>query len=547
MKRYKQLIKELPSKKVVFAFGRFQPPTNGHALLVNAVTKLASAQKADHVIYTSRTQDKKSNPLPANRKVYYLKRMFPHAKFMAATDNMRTFMEVAAELSKKYKHLVMIAGSDRVAEYKKLLDKYNGTTFNFETIEVVSAGERDPDSDTASGMSGTKMREAAKKGNFAAFKKGLPHGITELDAKRLMNEIREGMGIDAIKESIQFERDTIRESYHSGNIFNVGDKVLFEEQVCEIVKRGSNHVLIQLQDGSLESKWLNQVQVFEDVAQEVTEEINEMKYTASDKIKVARVIAMSLGLEEPTSNNPELLVNTALRRIKNKTFSARGKEIVANMLDVAKEAGIKYDEKLAVAFKQSEVDEEVVGKSLHCGDNSVRVLKIKHHLGEEADDDEEEEEMSDDDLDKVADSMNDDHMLHGYDDEELDIIDDETGEKVDELKEETLNEVLSRQERIKSKIRFARTKSKRERRLRIALKTRSSVKKVNTRARRLAVKALKMRIAKRPLNKLSVGEKERLEKIVQRRKSVINRLAMRMVPKVRKYENDRLVHSTYTK
>lgn len=97
--------------------------------------------------------------------------MFPHANFKAADESVRTFMEVATELSKNYKHLVMIAGSDRVPEYKKLLDKYNGTTFNFETIEVVSAGERDPDSDNASGMSGTKMREAAKKGNFAVFKK----------------------------------------------------------------------------------------------------------------------------------------------------------------------------------------------------------------------------------------------------------------------------------------------------------------------------------------------------------------------------------------
>lgn len=667
MKRYRQLVKELPAKKVVFAFGRFQPPTNGHALLVNAVTKLARAQGADHVIYTSRSHDKKSNPLPVDRKVYYLKRMFPRVNFMAADESVRTFMEVAAQLSKKYKHLVMIAGSDRVPEYKKLLDKYNGTTFKFETIEVVSAGERDPDADNASGMSGTKMREAAKKGDFTMFKKGLPHTLTELDAKRLMNELREGMGMDSIKESVQFERDELREKYHAGEILNVGDFVLVEEERCEIVKRGSNHILVQKPDLSLVSKWINEVAIMEDITpgdihnkeltfngyttktfkrsedaikaftssidrnhnhddilsalkatdaymalndkaisgtqltdaekeqwikhheeardalnragefahhqdywhmhqheleatmsdypqeaekQEVTEELTEMKYTAADKIKVARVIATSLGIEDGSSN-PELLVNTALRRIKNKTFSARGKEIIANMIDVAKEAGIKYDEKLAVSFVQKEVDEEAIGISLAgCEDDTnptLRKMKIKHHLGEEEEKDEDDEEMSDEDLDKHIDSLSDDDMLHGYDDDELDIVDDETGEKVDDIKEEALNEVLSRSERIKSKIRFARTQSKRERRLRIALRTRSSTKKVNTRARRLAVKTLKMRIAKKPLSQLSVGEKERLERIIQKRKSTINRLAMRMVPKVRKFENDRLVHSTYTK
>ena len=127
------------------------------------------------------------------------------------------------------------------------------------------------------------------------------------------------------------------------------------------------------------------------------------------------------------------------------------------------------------------------------------------------------------------------------------IIDDETGEEVDSLKEETINEVLSRAERIRSKIRFARTKTKRERKLRIALRTRSNTAKVNQRARRMAVKVLKTRLARKPIDKLTVGEKERLERIIQKRKAAINRIAMRMVPKIRKIETSRLTHSSYTK
>ena len=123
MKKYRQLIKELPSKKVVFAFGRFQPPTTGHELLVKAVQKIASAQGADHVIYASKTEDKKQNPLPVSRKVYYLQRMFAGANFKAANEQERTFIEAAKALNKRYKNIVMVAGSDRIAFSKSLTER----------------------------------------------------------------------------------------------------------------------------------------------------------------------------------------------------------------------------------------------------------------------------------------------------------------------------------------------------------------------------------------------------------------------------------------
>jgi nicotinic acid mononucleotide adenylyltransferase len=244
MKNYRQLVKELPSKKVVFAFGRFQPPTTGHELLVNAVKKLAGTT-ADHVIYASKTEDKKSNPLPVARKVYFLKRMFPKTNFVAASAEVRTPIEAAKELNKKYKNIVLVAGSDRVASFQKLLNDYNGKEYHFDTIEVVSAGERDPDSDTASGMSGTKMREAAVSGDFNKFKKGLPHTLTELDGRRLMNDIRKGLGHPIIKEQFIVQKDNLREKYFNGEIFNVGDIVESSDVQYEIVKRGSNHLLLK--------------------------------------------------------------------------------------------------------------------------------------------------------------------------------------------------------------------------------------------------------------------------------------------------------------
>jgi hypothetical protein len=173
----------------------------------------------------------------------------------------------------------------------------------------------------------------------------------------------------------------------------------------------------------------------------------------------------------------------------------------------------------------------------------------KDVFSEESDD--EAHEISDAEIESMVNGITDwEHIIDAYDDEELAIIDDETGEEIhSSMKEEVeeLNEVLSRIERIKARARFARTKSKRMVKARVALKRSSPQATINKRARRLAIKNLKMRIAKKPLNKLSVAEKERLEQRVSKMKPILNRIAVRLAPKVRQVEKQRLSHSKYTK
>jgi nicotinic acid mononucleotide adenylyltransferase len=348
MKDYKQLIKELPSKSVVFAFGRFNPPTIGHELLVKAVKKLAQQKKADHVIYASKSQDAKKNPLSVDKKVSYLKLMFKATNFAAANDDVRTFIEAAKQLNKKYKNIVMVAGSDRVPEFKRLLNTYNGKEFNFDTIEVISAGERDPDADDATGMSASKMRAIAVKGNYAEFKKGLPSTVREIDGKRLMNDIRDGMGLEPIKEQIVLVKDEIREQYFRGEIFNEGDIVESAGQKYTIVKRGSNHLLLKESTGKLVSKWIQDVKPTEE--KQMNEELTDKTLKANDKIKVARVIASMLGIENAeTSSNPENLINMALRKMKTKALNAESLSILDRMLNLATQVGIKYDTSLKPA------------------------------------------------------------------------------------------------------------------------------------------------------------------------------------------------------
>jgi len=256
MKNFKQLIRELPSNKVVAAFGQFQPPTAGHEHLVKAVQSIAN--NGDHVIYASANEDKKLNPLPADRKVYFLQRMFAEGNFKSS-EGITSIVEMASELSKKYKHLTVVTFADKVGEYEHQLKEHNGTMYQFDTIKVISAGDVDPDSNTVSVVSNVKMCESAKTGNFTQFKKGVPHTLTELDSRRLMNDLRKGMGLDPIRENVIFERTKIREQYVAGKIFNVGDRVKDENGVYEIMDRGANYITVVNESGDLMKKWIDKV------------------------------------------------------------------------------------------------------------------------------------------------------------------------------------------------------------------------------------------------------------------------------------------------
>ena len=219
--KFRDFLTENKNSTIVAAFGRFNVPTIGHGLLAKKVVDTAKSVKADHIVYASRTQDAKKNPLDVDTKVKYLKKMFPGINFKAANEDVRTFIEMATKLSEEgYKNLIMIAGSDRIEEYQKLLDKYNGKDFKFNSIKVVSAGERDPDADGAAGMSGTKMREAAIKGDFKAFRSGIPKTLSDKQTKELMEKVRKIM----VKEEFNIDEEfaeILTEGVHDKAIFKV--------------------------------------------------------------------------------------------------------------------------------------------------------------------------------------------------------------------------------------------------------------------------------------------------------------------------------------
>lgn len=182
---------EAPRKVAVAAFGRMNPPTIGHEKLVNKI----KSYEGDHYVFLSQTQKPKTDPLPFDVKLEFAKKFFPDINVGHTT--VRTPIQMLQMLEKLgYTDIIYVAGSDRVDGFKKLFNDYNGKEYNFNSIEVVSAGERDPDADGAEGMSASKMREAAKQGNFEAFAQGTPKPQL---AQKMYDAVRTGMGIKAVE------------------------------------------------------------------------------------------------------------------------------------------------------------------------------------------------------------------------------------------------------------------------------------------------------------------------------------------------------------
>ena len=833
MKNYRELIKELPSNQVICTFGEFHPPSAAHELQVKAVKKLAEEYGSDHLVLVSSSL--KEDFLPAEKRVQYMNLMFPGTTIKVTGKSIE---ESLKELSRKYKSVVLVISEDLTENFQKILRKAN-----LPSVEIILAGNTDPDSN--------KLCESAKKGDYTKFKKGLPSSLRELDGRRLMNDIRLNMGLEMVREEVKFSVNDLRDKYFKGEIYHIGEIVESDSNVYQIIKRGSNHLLLQSEEGVKVSKWIQDVKTStrefmlkegvmqpsgtDQVVPTATTSavpVNGIKFKDFKNLldknkkpeidldnldagidqensvdKYADAAAQALSRAEPDRagglmHEPTSSVDNRHRRIKYhlgethklndkveiikgsskgiqghigeirhgsykgapKTFtvyhgehgavqvrkehiksitektideltthfltqyktaaaaSAKAADSSGNYAkgdkrfkgivkatnkqfdnDLKKPSQVKEDnghyenaeehlskandadakgdkpsfhahmadhhdemsqwheskgrsasadkhaekadyhsEKaadLARGIKEAAYDKENVHAHMRTMDPDVfkrlygkskeemrqritseatnyeveptnpniklRSGALKHHergvkldteegwedhkmkdakspvwgagtkskeplkgvdkvnvAGQEPHPEKWEEfkkksvkeeqdqnfaDLSEEDIDAMVESIQDEYdIINAYDDSELAIIDEETGEEI--LDEETIiTEVLSRSERMRAKVRFAKTKSKRERSAKLALKRTSSTIVINKRARRLAINLMKKRLLRgRNASSLSVGEKERIESMIAKRKPILNRLAMKLSPRVRQIEKARLSHHKFT-
>lgn len=266
--RFSQFLVE-EEKTVFLTMGRFNPPTMGHGMLLDKVSKAAG--KNPYRIFVSQSNDPKKNPLTYKDKIKFVRKMFPkHARSVMMDTSVKTPIDAAVKLyDEGYKNIVMLADADQTRKYEALLNRYNGKEarhgfYNFNSMKFVSVGERDPDAKGIEGVSATKQRSAAKENDFTTFAQGLPKNVSNKDAKALFNAVRKGMGL---KEQTEFKNhiqlspvSDLREAYVNDGLFEQGDEVVMHkhEIVGNIKHLGSNYVIVESK-GETWRCWLNDV------------------------------------------------------------------------------------------------------------------------------------------------------------------------------------------------------------------------------------------------------------------------------------------------
>jgi len=212
MKTFKQ-IRESSTRVAVITFGRFNPPTIGHQKMIDKITAIAKRYGGDPYLFVSSTQDAKKNPLPYDEKMALMRKMFPvrgYNLFKYSAFKLSTVMFAATKLFEDgYEELIMVVGSDRIKQFRKLLNDYNGVAgrphgfYNFQKITIESAGERDIDADGAEGMSASKLRQFAIDGDYQSFAGGIPDTVNEKDKRDVYQTLRKYMRLRVIEQMIR--------------------------------------------------------------------------------------------------------------------------------------------------------------------------------------------------------------------------------------------------------------------------------------------------------------------------------------------------------
>jgi nicotinic acid mononucleotide adenylyltransferase len=252
-------------QSVTVVLGRFNPPVKDHQKLFNSAYNLVAG--GEFRIYPSRTQDPKKNPLDPDTKIEYMKMMFPkYEENIINSEDVVNVFDVLQSLEEDgFTDVTIVVGSDRLGEFKNLSNKYNGSMYNFDNINVVSVG-KDSDGETAEG----RVRQAISSNDYATFKSLIPKELEEKKVKSLFSILKKSMGGVSEQWEIDPKSDWkgLRENYITKKIFNVGDIVesLNTGLVGEIIRRGTNYLICVTEEDIMFKSWIYDVKEWTEVS-----------------------------------------------------------------------------------------------------------------------------------------------------------------------------------------------------------------------------------------------------------------------------------------
>ena len=269
---------------LTLAFGRFNPPHAGHGQLMDIAAESAMETEGDYIIVPSRSNDPKKNPLDADTKVSTMRNMFPnHSEKIINDPQNNTIFDVLKKAHNDgYTNVRIVAGDDRVKEFDKLSQNYNGQLYEFEGLETISSGAREDDSEGMEGYSASRMRLAAMEGDFKSFYANLEQQVRneetgEVEIIPLMSKkaakdyfisVRQAMGVEQVKECWNIweiapkeDRENLREAYINKEIFDIGTKVenVNTGLLGRIIRRGANHLICVTEDNIMFKSWIKDV------------------------------------------------------------------------------------------------------------------------------------------------------------------------------------------------------------------------------------------------------------------------------------------------
>ena len=269
---------------LTLAFGRFNPPHAGHGQLMDIAAQSAEETEGDYIIVPSRSNDKKKNPLDVDTKVTTMRAMFPnHSEKIVNDAQNRTIFDVLKKAHNDgYTNVRIVAGDDRVKEFDKLSQNYNGQLYEFEGLETVSSGAREDDSEGMEGYSASRMRLAAMEGDFKSFYANLHQEMQDEETGEVVLEplmkrnqakdyfvaVRQAMGVKEVKECWNIweiapkdDPENLREAYINKEIFDIGTKVenVNTGLLGRIIRRGANHLICVTEDNIMFKSWIKDV------------------------------------------------------------------------------------------------------------------------------------------------------------------------------------------------------------------------------------------------------------------------------------------------